>query len=164
MTEGTYEIEYATAHVEAIMAKAQAAIEILLDGPDGRNSHVARAVKLILDDHMRPLEHRMNRLEETVLKHHPNPGEREVTRYTVLARPAPGTAEPPDAADEDEIFRTAAAMFADLIARNNREAGNGASQHQQCGRTGRAGRPWRTWGCDWRRTRPRPAGYTIIER
>ena len=60
------------------MAKAQAAIEILLDGPDDRNSHVARAVKLILDDHMRPLEHRINRLEETVRKHHPNPEEREV--------------------------------------------------------------------------------------
>ncbi len=56
------------------------------------------------------------------------PGEQvQETRYTVLARPAPGTAEPPDAVDEDEIFRTAAAMFADLIARNNREAGNGAS-------------------------------------
>ena len=76
--EGTYEIEYATAHVEAVMAKAQAAMEILLDGPDSRNSHVARAVQLILDDHIGPLEHRMKELEEAVLKHHQNPENRQV--------------------------------------------------------------------------------------
>ena len=76
--EATYLIEYATAHVEAVMAKAQAAMEILLDGPDRRNSHVALAVQLILDDQMDPLENLMTKLEETVLKHHPDPYNREV--------------------------------------------------------------------------------------
>ena len=31
--EGTHEIEYATAQVEAVMAKSEAAITILLDSP-----------------------------------------------------------------------------------------------------------------------------------
>ena len=76
--EGTHEIEYATAQVEAVMAKAEAAITILLDSPDGRNRHVAKAVQLILDDNMGPLARRMMQLEEAVDTHHPNPEEREV--------------------------------------------------------------------------------------
>ena len=52
------------------------------------------------------------------------PGEQvRETRYTTLARPAPGTAEPPDANDQDEIFQTAAALFADLISQNNASSG-----------------------------------------
>ncbi len=75
--EGEYEIQYATARVEAIMALSEAAMMLLLDGPDGRNAHVAWAIKLILDDHAGPLERRMNLLEEAVLKHHPDPDHRE---------------------------------------------------------------------------------------
>ena len=76
--QGNYEIELATARVEAIMAKAQAAMEILLDGPDRGNVHVAKAVKLILDDHMGPLQGRMEELEETVKRFYPNPEERDI--------------------------------------------------------------------------------------
>ena len=76
--EGTYQIEYATANVEAIMAISQAAMEILLDGPDGRHSHIARAVQLILDDQVDPLQLRIQQLEEQVLKHHPDPYNRQV--------------------------------------------------------------------------------------
>ena len=64
--EGTHEIEYATAQVEAVMAKSEAAITILLDRPDGRNRHVAKAVQLILDDNMGPLARRMMQLDEAV--------------------------------------------------------------------------------------------------
>ena len=76
--DGTYHIEYATANVEAILAISQAAMEILLDGPDGRHSHIARAVQLILDDQVDPLQHRIQQLEEQVLKHHPDPYNRQV--------------------------------------------------------------------------------------
>ena len=45
-----YDIEYTTAHHEALMARSKPAITILIDGPTPRNGHLARAVKTILDD------------------------------------------------------------------------------------------------------------------
>ena len=76
--EGAYQMELATARVEAIMAVSEAAMMILLDGPDRRNAHVAMAVKLILDDQVPALERRMEMLEAAVLEHHPTPETREV--------------------------------------------------------------------------------------
>ena len=76
--EGTYQIQYATARVEAIMALAEAAMMVLLDGPDGRNAHVARAVKMILDDQTGPLKHRLKLLDEAVEQHDPDPDHYQV--------------------------------------------------------------------------------------
>ena len=42
-----YDIEYATAHHEAVTARAKAAITLLTDGPTPRNGHLARTVKTI---------------------------------------------------------------------------------------------------------------------
>ena len=67
----TYDIQLANALLEAIMAKAMRAMEILLDGPDGGNAHVARAVQLILDEHAGPLQHRLQQLEAVITRHHP---------------------------------------------------------------------------------------------
>ena len=36
-----YDIEYATAHHEAVTARAKAAITLLIDGPTPRNGHLA---------------------------------------------------------------------------------------------------------------------------
>ena len=72
---------------------------------------------------------RQNKYFALTVKHAAGqPGKQvQETKYTVLARPAPGTEEPPDVNDEDEIFRTAAAMFAELISRNNGETGGGVA-------------------------------------
>ena len=67
----TYEIQLANALLEAVMAKAMRAMEILLDGPDGGNAHVARAVQLILDEHAGPLQHRLQQLEAVIARHNP---------------------------------------------------------------------------------------------
>ena len=75
-TGATYEIQLAAARVEAVMAKTAKAMEVLLDGPDSLNSHVAKAVKTILDDHMRPLENRLRELDDALNFHHPDPATR----------------------------------------------------------------------------------------
>ena len=69
----TYEIQLANALLETVMAKAMRAMEILLDGPDGGNAHVARAVQLILDEHAAPLQHRLQQIEATISRHNPAP-------------------------------------------------------------------------------------------
>ena len=69
----TYEIQLANALLETVMAKAMRTMEILLDGPDGGNAHVARAVRLILDEHAGPLQHRLQQLEAVIARHNPAP-------------------------------------------------------------------------------------------
>ena len=43
--DGVRAIEYANAHVNAVLATAETAIEILLEGPESHNPDLARAVK-----------------------------------------------------------------------------------------------------------------------
>ena len=89
--DATFEVQLATARVEAVMAKAASTMALFLDGPDSLNSHVAKAVKTILDDHMLPLQNRMEELSSAVEDHYPDP----------TTRP-----DPPDSH----------AMFADRVA------------------------------------------------
>ena len=74
-----YDIEYATAHHEAVTARAKAAITLLIDGPTPRNGHLARAVKTILDDEAARLEAATKRLKEAVARHYADPTHREVS-------------------------------------------------------------------------------------
>ncbi len=74
-----YDIEYATAHHEAVTARAKAAITLLIDGPTPRNGHLARAVKTILDDEAGRLAAATDRLEEAVARHYADPTHREVS-------------------------------------------------------------------------------------
>ena len=74
-----YDIEYATAHHEAVTARAKAAITLLIDGPTPRNGQLARAVKTILDDEAGRLEAATDRLEEAVARHYADPTHREVS-------------------------------------------------------------------------------------
>ena len=74
-----YDIEYATAHHEAVTARAKAAITLLIDGPTPRNGHLARAVKTILDDEEGRLAAATERLEEAVARHYADPTHREVS-------------------------------------------------------------------------------------
>ena len=60
--EGSLQIQYATARIEAVMVKMEAAI------------------KLLLEDYMKALERRMKLLDETVLKHHPDRSARPLGR------------------------------------------------------------------------------------
>ena len=74
-----YDIEYATAHHEAVTARAKAAITLLIDGSTPRNGHLARAVKTILDDEAARLAAATDRLEEAVARHYADPTHREVS-------------------------------------------------------------------------------------
>ena len=74
-----YDIEYATAHHEAVTARAKAAITLLIDGPTPKNGHLARAVKTILDDEAVRLAAATDRLEEAVARHYADPTHREVS-------------------------------------------------------------------------------------
>ena len=75
--DGVRAIEYANAHVNAVLATAETAIEILLEGPESHNPDLARAVKTVLDSQTEPLEHRMKMLEQAVIENHPSPETRE---------------------------------------------------------------------------------------
>ena len=74
-----YDIEYATAHYEAVTARAKAAITLLIDGPTPRNGHLAHAVKTLLDDEAARLEAATKRLKEAVARHYADPTHREVS-------------------------------------------------------------------------------------
>ena len=74
-----YDIEYATAHHEAVTARAKAAITLLIDGPTPKNGQLARAVKTILDDEAVRLAAATDRLEEAVARHYEDPTQREVS-------------------------------------------------------------------------------------
>ena len=70
---GLREITYASAYVNATLAISEAAIEVLLEGPDSHDPDVARAAKQVLDAQTKPLERWMEKLGDMVLRHHPNP-------------------------------------------------------------------------------------------
>ena len=78
--QGEHAINHASAHVNAILAMAEAAIEALLEGTHSDNQDLAQAVKLILDDQAEALEHWMERLEQAVMEHHPDPAHIEQPR------------------------------------------------------------------------------------
>ena len=78
--QGAHAIAYASAHVNATLAIAEAAIEVLFEGQEAENEDLAQAVKLILDDQAGPLDHWMERLEQAVAEHHPDPGRIEQPR------------------------------------------------------------------------------------
>ena len=70
--KGLREIEYAAAHVNAALAIGEAAIEMLLEGPDSHDPDVARAAKLVLNTQGKLLQHWMQTLKATLLRHHQN--------------------------------------------------------------------------------------------
>ena len=80
--DNVYEMEYATARMEAIMARIKTAIAMLLDGPDGRNSHVARAVTLIVDDEVEALRNRAVERTEAILRHEGGEWDEETMVYS----------------------------------------------------------------------------------
>ena len=85
--DGVRAIEYANAHVSAILATAESAIEMLIEGPESDNPDLARAVKAVLDSQTEILEYRLKMLEKAVIQNHPNPEDRVApasnTEYTV---------------------------------------------------------------------------------
>ena len=57
--EALREIAYACAHMNATLAIGEAAIEMLIEGPDGDDPDVARAAKHVMEAQTQPLEHWM---------------------------------------------------------------------------------------------------------
>ena len=80
--DNVYEMEYATARMEAIMTRIKTAMATLLDGPDGRNSHVARAVALIVDDEVEALRNRAVERTEAIMRHEGGESDEETMVYS----------------------------------------------------------------------------------
>ena len=68
-----YDIELATARVDAAITYARFLILNLLDGDTPNSRALAVATQTILDDHLATLESRMDQLEHTVRRHHQDP-------------------------------------------------------------------------------------------
>ena len=74
-----YEIELATAQLESTMATSKAAMLLLLDHPDTGNTHLAKAIKTILDDNVPIMARQMEQMEHTVRQEYQNPADRPVS-------------------------------------------------------------------------------------
>ena len=72
-----YDIELATARVDAAITYARTIILTLLDSDTPRSQPLAIATKTILDDHMPTLQTRMDQLEHTVRRHHHDPSDHQ---------------------------------------------------------------------------------------
>ena len=66
----TYDLEHATAHHDAILARCNAAVSALLDSATPRNAHLAVAVRMMMDDDALRMTRAIQAVERTALAHY----------------------------------------------------------------------------------------------